>query len=166
MDSGGNKSRDICKRLIGSGFYKSAHTVMVYMPIQNEAATADILADIFEKNKRAVIPAVENDNMRAVYIDKNTIFRRGKFGIPEADNAQYADKSEIDLVVVPGIAFDRRGGRIGFGKGFYDRFLDGMNAVKAALCYDFQLTDNTYPDEYDILMDYIVTEKEIISVKK
>lgn len=166
MNTDDNKSRDICRKFIETEFYRSAKTVMVYMPIQNEVDTADILADIFAKNKRAVIPAVENEHMRAAYVDRNTRFRRGSFGISEAENTEFADKSEIDLVAVPGIAFDRKGGRIGFGKGFYDRFLDGISAVKAALCYDFQLTDDTYPEEYDIVMDYIITEKEIISIKK
>lgn len=139
---------------------------MIYMPIQNEADTAAILEDIFKRGKRAAVPVIENDNMYAAYITGNTSFRAGKFNISEPEDIKYAEKPEIDLIAVPGIAFDRRGGRIGFGKGFYDRFLKGTNAQKAALCYDFQITETAFSDNYDIPMDYIVTETGIISTKK
>lgn len=159
------KSRDICKNLIGSEFYKSAGTIMIYMPIMNEADTSEILADIFARGRRAVIPMVKDDNMYGIYVKKDSGYRRGKFGILEAIEEEYAEKTEIDAVIVPGIAFDRKGGRIGFGKGFYDRYLREMKAKKIGLCYDFQLIDDVCAEENDINMDCIITEKEILDLE-
>jgi len=65
-------------------------------------------------------------------------------------------------VIVPGIAFDKAGSRIGFGKGCYDMFLDGLNAVKIGFCYDFQVMDEIPSDDHDIRMDFLVTEKGVL----
>ena len=74
-----------------------------------------------------------------------------------------ASVSDIDLIIVPGIAFDERCNRCGFGKGYYDRLLSESKAVKIGLCYDFQVVDELECDEYDIAMDMVITERRIIN---
>ncbi len=84
---------------------------------------------------------------------------------PDPERCPRVDPSELDIVIVPGSVFDRRGGRLGYGGGYYDRFLskDAPQALRIALAFSFQVQDNNIPlQPHDELMDYIVTEKEII----
>ncbi len=160
------KSRLIRENFLSSDIYRRSDTVMIYMPTGNEADIFSAFEYMLGDNKRVLIPAVTGDDMRAVVIDSSTVFKKGRFNIPEASEGEYADPAEIDLIAVPGIAFDRTGGRIGFGKGFYDRFLTGTGAVKAALCYNMQITDSVNAEPFDICMDYIFTETEMIKCIK
>jgi 5-formyltetrahydrofolate cyclo-ligase len=88
---------------------------------------------------------------------------RGAYGILEPVSIKKAEVSDIDLIIVPGIAFDINGGRCGFGKGYYDRLLCESKAKKIGLCYDFQLVREIETDEHDIPMDMIITERRIIN---
>ena len=91
---------------------------------------------------------------------------KGAFSVYEPDSAELADINEIDVVIVPGVAFDKSGTRIGFGKGCYDRFLKQISSVKIGFCYEFQICDKIIADEHDINMDYLVTEKGLIKCDK
>ena len=92
-------------------------------------------------------------------------FEKGTFSVLEPKERVCLDKNNIDVVLVPGIAFDRCGGRVGFGKGCYDKFLKDINAIKIGFCYDFQLLEHINTDSTDVTMDFIITEKEIIRGK-
>lgn len=91
--------------------------------------------------------------------DLNSV-THGAYGIREPLKNQQIDKRVIEAVIVPGIGFDRNGGRIGFGKGYYDRFLSDFDGLKIGVCYDFQLVDKIETDENDIPMDMIITESD------
>ncbi len=84
----------------------------------------------------------------------------GAYGIREPLKNQQVDKKAVEVVIVPGIGFDRNGGRIGFGKGYYDRFLSDFDGLKIGVCYDFQLVGKIETDENDIPMDMIITESD------
>lgn len=147
--------------------YKKAKTVMLYMPLGNEVNTLEIINDALLKEKNVLVPVTDRETFEisAYKITDNTEFEKGAFLINEPKEKIPYDSSKIDLVLVPGITFDRAGGRIGFGKGCYDKFLKDTKAIKVGFCYDFQVIEHFETSKTDINMDYIVTEKEIIRGK-
>lgn len=155
------KSRAAADALLKSEIYKNAETIMLYMPLGNETDTSEIINSAFADGKRLVLPVTDGKTgvITPYFYEKDTALEKGGFSVTEPKNAKIAQKSEIDLVVVPGIAFDRKGARVGFGKGCYDMFLSGMDVTKVGYCYEFQLCENIPADEHDIKMDFIVTEK-------
>ncbi len=92
--------------------------------------------------------------------------RLGAFQIEEPQGDDVRDISSIELIVVPGVAYDRCGNRVGRGKGFYDRLLASTHATKVGVGYDFQLVDDIDSEPHDVVMDLVVTEHEIIRVRR
>ena len=136
--------------------YKNARTVMLYMPIKGEADVTGLLGD----KKVFLTPVTEGEDIYAVLFGET---EKGAFGVPEPKDKTPFDKTKIDLVLVPGVAFDKTGNRTGYGKGYYDRFLKDMKAFKIGVCHSFQLTDELIVEEHDVKMDMIVTESGIWS---
>ena len=137
---------------------------MSYMSFKNEVDTHKINERIIVARKKLILPRVmDKENMEAVeYSGK---FQKGSMGITEPVGESYEGK--IDLVIVPGIAFDKEGNRIGFGRGYYDRFLEKYPKVeKIALIYDFQLVDNIPAEKYDRKIDVLFTKNKVIKAKK
>ena len=87
---------------------------------------------------------------------------KGAFGISEPVNKTQYSKYDIDLFIIPGLAFGMQGERVGFGKGYYDKLLKNTDAIKTGFLYDFQLTDEIEPEKHDIYMDYLITESKVI----
>lgn len=152
---------------LSSEEYISSSVIMLYMPLGNETDTLAIISRAFEDGKKVVLPVtdVENVDIIPYYISDISDLRVGAYAIREPQNGVLTAIDKIDTVVVPGIAFDCHGGRIGFGKGYYDRFLSAFNGIKIGFCYDFQLVENAYPEPHDVMMDYVVTNKEIFKCK-
>lgn len=148
--------------------YRQASCIALYSPTHNETDTANILTSAFKAGKRVLYPAVCGQEMVLREVMGLESLTQGSFGILEpcsvgVDHAA----AEADLIVVPGVAFDQCGHRIGYGKGFYDLFLgrSGRKVHLVGLCHDFQLIDGHIPaEEHDIRMEIIVTEKRIIRV--
>lgn len=161
------KSQSAQKIFLESEQYKKAKSVMLYIPLGKEVETTDIIRDAFSSGKNVLVPVTDNETyeISAYRITESTEFEKGTFSVKEPKEKVSFDKNEIDVVLVPGIAFDRLGGRVGFGKGCYDKFLKKTNAVKIGFCYDFQLVDYIETNSNDISMDYIITEKGIIRGK-
>lgn len=156
------KSRAAADAVFALPQYKSADTVMAYMSSFKEISTASIIRDAIE-HKRLVVPVSNTDSFTITpsYLRKESDLIKGAYGIYEPRVIEKADINDIDIALIPGVAFDRRGGRIGFGKGYYDRFLSEFKGIKAGLCYEFQLIDELPLDSHDIRMDIIITEKRI-----
>ncbi|NVN88972.1 MAG: 5-formyltetrahydrofolate cyclo-ligase [Desulfuromonadales bacterium] len=146
--------------------FSRAGCVALYSPVHNEIDTALILEAAFATGKRTLFPVVCGQDMVLRQVDHLKQLKRGCFGVLEPCGMSpdhLAD--EADLIIVPGVVFDPTGHRIGYGKGFYDRFLQspGLRAALVGLCHDFQLIDQNLPaDRHDIRMDIIVTEQRII----
>ena len=159
-----NLAQDI---FLKSEQYKKAKSVMLYMPLGNEVSTFEIISDGIKQGKNILVPITDKDTFEisAYRITENTEFEKGTFSVSEPKEKESFDASGIDVVLVPGIAFDRYCGRIGFGKGCYDKFLKDIKAVKIGFCYDFQLVERIKTDSNDVNMDYIITEKEFIRGK-
>ena len=152
---------------LSSELYHNSECIMLYMPLGNETDTSLILKKSLTDGKRVVIPITDTSNTDIIpcIVSEDTVFKKGAYSINEPDRLIKADETHIDTVIVPGIAFGKDGGRVGFGKGYYDRFLKKTKAVKIGFCYDFQLYDTVHAEGHDVPVDYIITNNEIISVK-
>lgn len=152
------KSAEICQRLTETDFFEMAQTVMVYLALGNEADTEDIIKSALLKGKRVLVPVTEGDDIIPCILTKE--LKKGKFGISEpAERKEWT--GGIDLCIIPGLGFDRAGGRIGFGKGYYDRFLLKMPCKKIGIAFSNQIEEDIFAEPHDIPMDIIVTEEEL-----
>ena len=158
------KSHMAAEFFLTSEIYKKSTFIMLYMPIGNETDTSYIIKRAFADGKKLVFPVTDSKSgeITAYCVNVDTGFVKGAFSVYEPDSAELADINEIDVVIVPGVAFDNSGARIGFGKGCYDKFLKRVSAVKVGFCYEFQICDKIVTDEHDINMDYLVTEAGLI----
>lgn len=164
------KSSEITVRLCSLSQYISAGTVMAYMSFRNEVATNAFIGRCILDGKRVVIPKAQQSPDMALLpyevkdLDQDVL--PGLWGIPEPDASRLhmVNPLEIDLVVVPGVAFDGRRYRIGYGAGYYDRFLLTLrpDCLKVGIAFDMQMLEQFDAERYDIPMDLVITEKRII----
>jgi 5-formyltetrahydrofolate cyclo-ligase len=154
------KSKAIEDLFLSNELYKDAKVIMAYMPISNEVGTEEIIKSAQKDGKKIVLPITEpkTKEITPYFAFKDTIFKKGTFGISEPTKTQKAEISEVDLVLFPGVAFSKNGQRIGFGAGCYDKLLKGFKGVKIGMCYDFQIADGIPSAGHDIKMDFLITE--------
>lgn len=163
-------SKIIIEKLMKKDFFQKSITVYTYVNFNKEVDTIDLINACLESGKNIAIPVTYKDKSGIICmkpaIIKNTDFKKGfmNIKIPRNDNIKKVSLDKIDLIIVPGVAFDERGYRIGYGSGCYDRFLVKINkkCIKVGLAYDFQVVKKIDEEKYDIPMDYIVTEKRVI----
>lgn len=151
------KSRRLMEMFLQSDLYRSAKTVYGYLPYNQEVRTVPMLEQALRDGKRVAVPKVYGEEMRFLYITDLTQVESGYAGIPEP----IADEPVADdpgaLVLMPGLAFDKEGHRIGYGGGFYDRFLEQEpDHPTLALCYDFQMLPSLETEEHDIPVDCVL----------
>ena len=160
------KSNAITKKLLQLREYRTAKTVMLYMGTGSEVRTEEAVSSALSEPKKIAVPATDRKSnmIRPARLESLEAVKLGEYGIPEPEKTEEISKDEIELVVVPGIAFDAEGGRIGYGRGFYDRFLKGMKAEKVGLAYEIQIVDRIRTEEKDVMMDKIITEERTIEV--
>ncbi|HYE84439.1 MAG TPA: 5-formyltetrahydrofolate cyclo-ligase [Clostridia bacterium] len=162
-------SQSIFSHLKENSFFNTSAHVMIYLDFKHEVKTDPIIDYCLMHNKKVYIPVCipETHELCISRITSLKELKEGHFGIrePRAEYIRLSDSSLIDLVLVPGVAFDNSGNRIGFGAGYYDRFMKRLqpDAVKAALAYSFQIVDHVPSDEFDIAADYVITEKSTIN---
>lgn len=156
-------SSAITKNVCSLPCFICADTVMIYISSFKEPDTHMLLDYIFAHGKKCVVPVSDTDtfNITPSYIKSADDLKQGAYGIPEPRIINPAAISDIDIALIPGIAFDIHGNRTGFGKGYYDRFLSEFKGVKIGVCYDFQIQTDIPADTHDIKMDFIITEKRI-----
>lgn len=161
-------SNKIQARVLSWEKFMSSSTIMLYYNYKNEAGTTKLIDECFKLGKRLVLPKVvkETRDILSCLVENLQDFTKGAYGIIEPRADKLIDPTEIDLVIIPGVAFDEDGNRIGHGAGYYDKFLENFSGTKAGICYEFQIVENTYPDQYDIKMDFIITEQRIITISK
>lgn len=156
--------------LLASDAFADARSVMVYLPFRGEVPTDLIVRKTLDLGKVVSAPVTLRAERRLEpyrLTGRPDEFRRGAYGILEPDPARCEPvlPGTIDLVVVPGVAFDRSGGRLGYGGGYYDRFLAGeaVGALRVALAFEVQLSAEPLPlDAHDLRMDLLVTERRIL----
>lgn len=137
--------------------YKQADTIYFYLPYNQEVRTVPMVERALSEGKRVAVPKVYGDEMRFIYIEDLSGIAPGSFGIPEpvADGPVADDPNA--LVLMPGLAFDRQGNRMGYGGGFYDKFLNQEpNHPTVALCYEFQMQESLPVEEFDVPVDLVL----------
>lgn len=153
-------SAAIADRVIASEEFKSAGTIFCYMNYGKEVVTSKIIEAALEAGKRVCIPLCLEDNlMEAKVYTSETVLVPGAYGIlePSADEPTVLPE-EIDLGIIPCVACDKRGGRLGHGAGYYDRYMEGLPMTKLCLCFDKLIFGSIHMYRYDIPMDIVVTE--------
>lgn len=151
------KSRLLGQLFAASALYRNAKTIYGYMPYNQEVRTVPMLEQAIRDGKRVAIPKCYGDEMRFIFMEDLSKVEKGYAGIPEPiEDAPIAD-DETALVLMPGLAFDPEGHRIGYGGGFYDKFLaKEPNHPTLALCYDFQMMEKLETEEFDIPVDQVL----------
>ena len=148
--------------------YKSAKTIMFYLTYGSEVITDMMVNEVLADDKTVVVPIIKSPGdgvMQAMKISKLEDCYEKVYGIrqPEFNQDEVIDKKDVDLVFVPGIIFDSKGYRIGYGKGYYDKWLVGIDVSKIiGLAYEVQLTDKLPVDQYDLPVGKLLTEKRCI----
>lgn len=148
--------------------YRAAHTVMAYMACRGELSLEAVIGDVLASGRRLALPRCEAPGiMTARLVKSMDDLSSGTYGLlePKAD-CPIVDPGEINLVFVPGAAFDREGHRIGQGGGYYDRFLKECSAHRAGVCHGFALLDSVPWEAHDETMDDVITPDGIISMGK
>lgn len=150
-------SARLAEKFFESDLYRQAKTVYGYLPYNQEVRTVPMLEQAIRDGKQVAVPKVYGDDMRFILMDDMSAVAPGYAGIPEpvADGPVADDKTA--LVLMPGLAFDPEGHRVGYGGGFYDRFLENEpDHPTLALCYDFQMLPKIETEEHDIPVDCVI----------
>lgn len=163
-----NYTEAIWETILNTPFYKNAKTIMCFVSFGSEIDTHEFIRTAIEDGKRLVVPITvpETKELRLSHLHDLSELEIGFFNIltPKEEFIRDVDPNQVDMIIVPGAVFDREGYRIGFGGGYYDRFLSKIDksVPKIAIAFDFQILDKVPREDYDIPVDYIVTEKEFI----
>lgn len=151
------KSRRLAELFLASEAYQRAKTIYGYLPYNQEVRTVPMLEQALRDGKQVAVPKVYGDEMKFIYLPDLSAVEKGYSGIPEpVADEPVADDTEA-LVLMPGLAFDPQGHRIGYGGGFYDKFLSAEPSHPTlALCYDFQVLPVLETEEFDIPVDCVL----------
>ena len=163
-----NWNRRIAERFVDWPIYQQCRSVMFYVATAEEAATAELIEDALRRGKQVYAPLLGNKygEMSAAVIGSLQDLIVGKYGLkmPKPDSATLAAGESIDLVVVPGVAFDRTGNRLGMGAGYYDRFFSQTrHAVRLGLAWECQVVAEVPYEPHDIRMHYLLTDAGLIT---
>ncbi len=167
------KSLMIKRRLFSTPEYKEARVIAFYVSFRSEAETENMIRESLKLGKKVVLPVsrVKKKELQMVYVknfDKD--LKPGTYGIiePKTTKVKLDDLSQLDIVVLPGSVFDLSGYRLGYGGGYYDRFLQtlGSGTVIIGLAYEFQVVNEVPRESHDIPVHQIVTENRIICCRQ
>lgn len=151
------RSQALARLFLESELYRNAKTIYGYLPYNQEVRTVPMLEQALRDGKRVAVPKCYGDEMKFIYMDDLSQVEKGYAGIPEpiADGPEGDDPHA--LVLMPGLAFDKEGHRIGYGGGFYDKFLAREREHPTlALCYEFQMLPRLQTEEFDIPVDCVL----------
>lgn len=155
-----DKSRLICEKVVTHPFFLQADAIYCYADYHREVATRQIMEYAWEIGKKVAIPKVLGDVMEFYYIQSFDDLEEGYKGIPEPKQMNLA-LDEKALLIMPGAAFDRFGNRIGYGKGYYDKYLQAYpNHKTIAIAFELQMVDTIPAEVHDICPDIIITEEK------
>lgn len=151
------RSNALAEKFYNSPAYQAASTIYGYLPYNQEVRTVPMLQRALDEGKRVAVPKVYGEEMRFIYLEDLTQVSKGYAGIPEPIADAPVAEDHRALVLMPGLAFDPQGHRIGYGGGFYDRFLaQEPHHPTLALCYEFQMQAHLDTEEFDIPVDTVL----------
>lgn len=158
-----DNSERIFEQLTGLDEIKGANNVLIYSHFANEVKTGGLAGWLLFYGKQVFLPVVDGDRLLIANM-KSAAFELNKYGIaqPKKRDAAFAQPDDMDVIICPGLAFDRNGSRVGFGKGYYDGLLAGVRGIKIGLAYDFQIVGKIDTEPHDVVMDMVVTPREVI----
>ena len=166
-------SRQICERFAALPAYAGARTVMYYVDVRSEVRTRHALPDALKSDKRIVVPYCVDGELELFHLESMDELETGMYSIlePRADLRGLPEKKvaveQLDLIMVPGVAFDATGARMGHGKGYYDKLLEHArpDAPLVALAFECQMFPQIPVREHDVFMDQVITESRIYDGK-
>ncbi|HHD56321.1 MAG TPA: 5-formyltetrahydrofolate cyclo-ligase [Desulfobulbaceae bacterium] len=170
-----DKSRRIGNSLLDLPLLDTCTTLLVYVAFRSEVQTLPIITALLKAGKTVAVPLtlVREKRLRGIIIeDPKKDLSPGYCGIPEPENSLINNKTiepaALDLIIVPGSVFDRQGGRLGYGGGYYDRFLsmEAPQATRIALAYELQIVDKIHLEPHDQTMDMIITENNVYTCRR
>lgn len=151
-----NKSVIIKNKILSLDIYKNSNVVALYSSMKSEVDTKELISESLELGKRVLLPRIINKNkMIFIEINKDTNYEKNNFGMLEPIGIE---EKNIDLMIIPGIAFDKDNNRLGYGRGYYDKYLKDKNIYKIGICFKEQIVDNIDIEEHDIKMNLIITD--------
>ena len=155
-DASTRLSAEVMEALEAYPPFRQAETVLLYYSLPDEVATHEFI-DRWYTRKQLLLPAVVGDDLELRRYTGPQSMAIGAYGIAEPVGEAFTRLSDIDLVVVPGVAFDQQGHRLGRGKGYYDRLLPQLRAHKVGICYPYQLLEEVPAEPFDVLMDAVIS---------
>ena len=160
-------SLKISEIVLASEWYESAGLFFFYYPLGREVSLLPVMYDVLRRKKRAAFPKVTGERMEFFEVTDLSRLKEGSFHVMEPDTqGSMLVCEEPDVCFVPGTVFDKRGGRFGYGKGYYDRYFAGKNTARLVGCaYGFQIVDKLLTDAWDIRMDVLVSENGALGLK-
>lgn len=164
-----NKENKIFESVCNSNFFINAKVIAIYNSFKSEVSTKKLIDHMLELGKIVCLPKVVGNEMKFYKIKSiKDIKYKNNFGIYEPNDKVHnlVRKNDIGIMIIPGICFDYEGNRVGFGMGYYDKYLSGISVRKIGICFDEQLLyhEKLLCDQHDIKMDIIVTDKTIINL--
>ena len=160
------KSMSAQQRFLGSKFFSESKVIGLYYPILNEVQTFQIISQAILNSKTVCLPTIVNDQIIFFKYDPTTRLRIGKYGIMEPQATSESMNHILDIVITPGVVFDITGNRIGYGKGYYDKFFNSnayQNITLVGLGYDFQLIlEKITCNVQDVKMNALISDERVI----
>lgn len=154
------KSLSVWEAVERDEVFQQAGTVLAYWSMDDEVYTHDFV-NKWAGSKTLLLPCVKGDELELRYFDGEERLQPGEgYAIPEPVGELFTDWGKIDLILVPGVAFDKSGNRLGRGKGYYDKVLKQTGAYKLGVCFDFQLVERVPVEPHDVKMDRVVASVE------
>lgn len=157
-------ARDAFARLEESVAFLMADNILLYHSLADELSTVEFI-DKWHTRKHIFLPRVNGLELEILPYNRSRL-HLGAFNIEEPDGNDTTDINDIEVVIVPAVAYDRKGNRVGRGKGYYDRLLANTCATKIGMAYDFQLFDEIETETHDIPVDIIITNSHHIIVRR
>lgn len=149
---------NIHNKLFSSSEFINAEMVFTYVSFGNEISTYEIIEECFKLNKKVAVPKCVDNNLVFYYISSFSDLKEGAYNILEPITKIQATNFENSICITPGAVFDKKGYRIGYGKGYYDRFFKNYTGIKIGLCCKECLIDNVYHDEFDVPVNYVLCD--------
>jgi len=157
------KSKNIFSNIIKLTVFNASRTIALYSPVKNEVDTWSIFDYAIDSGKRVAFPRVEDGTLVFCAVKEKGELIKGKYNILEPPSeGQRINTEEIEIFLIPGVAFDRLGYRIGYGYGYYDSIAKRVRGTLIGLAYSFQVVDSIFHEEHDIRVNSIVTEDGVI----
>lgn len=161
-----DSDKHIRNTLLLQGEVNSSNIICIYVSMSDEVDTRMVITELWRKGKTVIVPKAEGGNLHLYTLTSFDELTRGLHGILEPLHPEEEmNKQSIDFFIVPGIAFDRQGYRIGWGKGYYDKLLADITVPIIGLAYDFQVIAEVPHTSYDVPVTMLITEQQIVRVK-